>query len=511
MTDDLELLSDYAANGSDAAFQTLVERYIGLVHGAALRQVRNPHLAEEITQAVFLVLARKAGFLRSGTILAGWLFRTTRFLAARAIRDERRRHHREQEAAQMEPEISSPATLWDEVAPSLDEALAHLGEADRLALLLRFFQQMELKEVGRLLGSSENAAAKRVSRALDKLRTFFARRGAVLSSAALVSVLIENAAHAAPAGLSTSTVAVITANTGTTSTLVFVKLAMKSILYTKIWTVGVSTVAILAVVGVGTLLAQKDPGREKALILPTEPGKSVVVEIPGLPPGAKKLEFVLVPGLGSAKPFLLGKYEVTQGQYEALMHANPSTFKKGPDYPMEQMSWQDAKDFCAQLDIILPADANMSFRLPTDEEWSIAAGLPEEIEGTLKQKSNKIRNTYPWGTNWPPPNTAGNYSDASNKKKYGPQMSYVPELDDGFEDTSPVGSFPPNKFGLYDMGGNVWEWCEDFVDERKKIHVVRGASWFTHSESQLLSAYRGIPPTRNFASGFRVKLDSALP
>jgi formylglycine-generating enzyme required for sulfatase activity len=255
-------------------------------------------------------------------------------------------------------------------------------------------------------------------------------------------------------------------------------------------------------------------GAEPKLIvpeLPREIGKGVAIEIRGLPVGATKLEVIMVPGRGVIKPFLLGKYEVTQGQYEAVMGRNPSTFKNGPDYPVEQMSWQDAKDFCAQLNTNLPAGAKMSFRLPTDEEWSIAVGLPEEIAGTLKQKSNKIRNVYPWGTNWPPTGTAGNYSDASNRKKYEARMSYVPDLDDGFADTSPVGSFPPNKAGLYDMGGNVWEWCEDFVDEAKNIRVVRGAGWFTHSQSQLLSAYRGIPPTRNFASGFRVLLDAPVP
>src|SRR6266404_830956 len=102
MINDLELLRAYAANGSDDAFRTVLERYVGLVHSAALRQVRNPQLAEEVTQAVFIVLARKAASLRSGTVLAGWLFRTTRFVAARAVRDEQRRQRREQEAAFME-------------------------------------------------------------------------------------------------------------------------------------------------------------------------------------------------------------------------------------------------------------------------------------------------------------------------------------------------------------------------------------------------------------------------
>src|SRR5258707_5905023 len=90
--------------------------------------------------------------------------------------------------------------------------------------------------------------------------------------------------------------------------------------------------------------------------LPKEPGKNVIIEIPGLPEKAKKLEFVLVPGLGTVKPFLLGKYEVTQGQYEAVMGKNPSTFKNGPDYPVEQMSWHDAKDFCAILNAALPKE-----------------------------------------------------------------------------------------------------------------------------------------------------------
>jgi len=172
-------------------------------------------------------------------------------------------------------------------------------------------------------------------------------------------------------------------------------------------------------------------GAEPKLIvpeLPREIGKSVAIEIRGLPVEATKLEVIMVPRRGAIKPFLLGKYEVTQGQYEAVMGRNPSTFKNGPDYPVEQMSWQDAKDFCAALNTNLPAGAKMSFRLPTDEEWSIAVGLPEEVAGTLKQKSNKIRNVYPWGTNWPPTGTAGNYSDASNRKKYEARMSYVPDL-----------------------------------------------------------------------------------
>jgi len=247
--------------------------------------------------------------------------------------------------------------------------------------------------------------------------------------------------------------------------------------------------------------------------LPKEPGKSVVIEIPGLTDKAKKLEFVMIPGQGTVKPFLLGKYEVTQGQYEAVMGKNPSTFKKGPDYPVEQMSWQDAKDFCAKLNASLPKEArtNLIFRLPTDQEWSIAVGLPEEFGRVPQDKSNKIKDTYPWGNEWPPPNTAGNYADESYAEKNGGSGG-IAAFNDGFADTSPVGSFPPNQFGLYDLAGNVWEWCEDWIDDEMNIRVVRGAAFFTASKGQILSSYRGRPPiVRNFASGFRVRLEVRSP
>src|SRR6185436_10093653 len=138
MTDDLQLLRTYAENGSEDAFATIVQRHLGLVYSAALRQVRDSHLAEEIAQVVFVILARKAGSLRDGTILSGWLFRTTRFAAARAARGEQRRQRREHEAALMESSTSEPA--WEEVTPILDDALADLAESDRHAILLRFFE-----------------------------------------------------------------------------------------------------------------------------------------------------------------------------------------------------------------------------------------------------------------------------------------------------------------------------------------------------------------------------------
>jgi formylglycine-generating enzyme required for sulfatase activity len=229
----------------------------------------------------------------------------------------------------------------------------------------------------------------------------------------------------------------------------------------------------------------------------------VTIDLPGIRSGAKKLELaMLVPCEGSGiAPFYIGKYEITQGQWQAVMGKNPSSFKKGPDYPVETVSWDDVKIFCAKVNVMVKQLPNgLQFRLPTDKEWSWAVGLEDESGNTPQEKSMQIADAFPWGTLWPPTIGAGNYN-----KMEGYQ--------DHYENTSPVGSFNPNKYGLFDLGGNVWEWCEDWYNPSEaKYRVLRGASWCNGNRDYLLSSYRArsIPDNRGKHAGFRVMVGMPL-
>ena len=202
MLDDQELLKSYAEEGSDAAFGDLVARYVNLVHSAALRRVNGDvELARDVAQIVFTDLARKARWLPGNVVLAGWLHQATRFAAGHVLRAEHRRKAREQEAALMNSIEGGPGPDWDRIRPILDTALDGLSRTDRDVLVLRFFEQQTLANVGQHLGLSEEAARKRVSRALDKLRARLARHGTIVTGAALIAAVSANAVQSAPAGM----------------------------------------------------------------------------------------------------------------------------------------------------------------------------------------------------------------------------------------------------------------------------------------------------------------------
>lgn len=196
-----ELLRAYAKEGAESAFRELVNRYTDLVYSTALRWVDgDSQQAGDVAQTVFINLARKAPSLPSNILLGGWLHRHTGFVARNVMRSEQRRRIRERTAVEMNAMNNSED--WSQLAPVLDETLEELEEADRSAILLRFFEKRDLRAIGTYLGTSEDAAQKRVSRALDKLRGLLMQRGVSLSAAGLGVLLAERAVQAAPSGLS---------------------------------------------------------------------------------------------------------------------------------------------------------------------------------------------------------------------------------------------------------------------------------------------------------------------
>src|SRR5690349_2949404 len=172
-----ELLSDYVCNQSDAAFNCLVARHVNLVYSTAFRSTNNSHHAEEITQAVFIILARKASSLGKDVILSGWLYETARLTASSFVRSEVRRQNREQQAYMQSTLPEPEAPTWNQIAPLLEEAMGKLGEKDRNAVVLRFFERKTAREAAEILKMNEAAVHKRVTRAVEKLRQFFAKRG----------------------------------------------------------------------------------------------------------------------------------------------------------------------------------------------------------------------------------------------------------------------------------------------------------------------------------------------
>jgi formylglycine-generating enzyme required for sulfatase activity len=168
------------------------------------------------------------------------------------------------------------------------------------------------------------------------------------------------------------------------------------------------------------------------------------------------------------------------------------------DHPVVSVTWNEAVDFCGWLTDKERAAGRLPegflYRLPTDLEWSAAVGLPHE-EGTRPDQRSGVLDGYPWGATWPPPKGAGNYSQELG-------------IDD-YEFTSPVGSFPANQFGIFDLGGNVWEWCQDFIDRSQDCRVLRGASWFNGYQDRMKSSFRndlGHQGSRFSSFGFRVVL-----
>jgi RNA polymerase sigma factor (sigma-70 family) len=219
--DDWKLLNDYATKNSEEAFRALVELYAGMVYHAALRQTGNPHAAEDVAQDVFIALAQKADKIPRQATLYGWLFRAMRFAALNQARKNVNRQRREQAALVMQPtiEANEADSFWERITPHLNDALEKLSAADRELVMSRFFGNKSHKDVAEALGVSEETARKRISRAIERLRVIFARRGVAVTSVALAAALATHGAQAAPMDMAAAwaKVAMAKAAAGTTA------------------------------------------------------------------------------------------------------------------------------------------------------------------------------------------------------------------------------------------------------------------------------------------------------
>ena len=247
MTDNHNWLAEYVQTGSDAAFRELVTRYVDLVYSTALRLVGgDTHRAEDVAQTVFVNLARVARTLPEDVKLGGWLHRDTCFTASTLMRGERRRQSRERQAAEMNALQNNSDADYSLVAPVLDEAINQLDEADRTAILLRFFEQNDFRSVGQALGSNEDAARMRVTRALEKLEGFLKHRGVTTTATSLGVLLSANAVQAAPVGLAV-TISTAAALAGTTIAAAATATAVKTIAMTATQKLLIAAIVVASV------------------------------------------------------------------------------------------------------------------------------------------------------------------------------------------------------------------------------------------------------------------------
>lgn len=283
---DHDLLRQYASDRSQPAFAELVRRHAEWVRAAAARQVRDTHLAEDVTQAVFMVLAKKAPSFGEGKPLAAWLFGVLRLVTRRALRDEQRRRHHERRAAQhamanaarMSPDeqVLAPEE-WAEVSRVLDESVARLPAPDRDAVLLRFYQRKNFADVGAALGGvSEEAARKRVTRAVDRLRERLSHSGPALGSERLAPALwsmttptIEQAGTVSTLASAADAAAGGTLTTG--KPLALAKGAMKMAMYSAMRIPAACTAAVAVVASFAMLNRGAAPGDTSVVIPATTP------------------------------------------------------------------------------------------------------------------------------------------------------------------------------------------------------------------------------------------------
>jgi RNA polymerase sigma factor (sigma-70 family) len=375
-TGDRELLARYVADGDREALGRIVQRHIGPVYAAARRQVRDPHLAEDVTQAVFILLARKAHRIDGEAALASWLFTATRYASASARRMRSRREFHERAAGEVwkmkQASNASRIDDHDSLLPLLDDAIAHLGESDRRGVLLSFFGNRTYRQVGAAMGISEEAARKRVSRAVDRLRAFFAQRGADVSGASLASVMTAQATVSAPPHL-LATAANVAMITHSFAASTIVSGARRMFLWSALKPLAAAAAVLLVVSGavVGQVgLNQAKDAPPAQLAAATQPAKSSP-QSADLGDGVR-VEFVAIAEgggdwhtpAGAAAPAETVKEMLAQLAGTQIILPQPATHR-------------------ALVRVTGPADANVNVRVPK----SLGCGA---VNGDAKREGEQV-------------------------------------------------------------------------------------------------------------------------
>lgn len=394
--DDSDLLRQFLDQRSDAAFAALVRNHIDLVYSAARRQMREPAAAEDVTQQVFILLARKANTIRSGESVTGWLLVTTRFVAINALRAEARRRRHEREAAAMKQQAQNEGgePAWEDISSLLDDGVAKLRREDRDALALRYFQGRSISDVGAAMGISTAAAQKRVSRAVAKLRERLVARGVAVSSDGLTSMLTVNAIVLAPAALTASATsaasAVAASATGSSLTAGKGVVALMAMAKTKVIAAAVCGVLLIGVTGTIAYQELSGPGRRTRQVR-VDPADLAPVPAKVAPAAPTNWEqhFREVYGLKDGEivkhvgprfiPERIGYYRSALGEQQ--FNAIPN----GPDMMRIQ---DDGKTF---------ANSNAMFGGPPDVLWSARFALGIEswnLEGPGKLINAPMRGDW---------------------------------------------------------------------------------------------------------------------
>ena len=397
---DAQLLRDYAEHGHEAAFRDLVTRHTDLVYSAALRQVYSPDLAGDIAQSVFTDLARKARPLAEklpdAGSLAGWLHRGTRYAALSYLRDTRCRLANERQAMEQLLTNSESAPDWERIRPVLDEALDSLGDEDREALLLRYFKNHDFRAVGLALGVSDDAAQKRVSRAVESLREFFVKRGVTVGASGLVALLAANAVQAAPAGLA-ATISGAAALVGTSLATAASASATKAIVMTTLQKTLITTTIALAF-GTGIYQArQASTLRTQVQTLQQQQGPltNQVQELERQHDEAKSRLVALADAVsnvkGSSAELLKLRAEVARLRGEASQANDP--------FVQTALTWKAKRERLQQLFEERPGQRIAEMQLLSDQQWLDVAkdGELESETGIRKALSHArqvAKNTF---------------------------------------------------------------------------------------------------------------------